>query len=355
MALLRYCLVALTSALCLCLVSWLGASLLYRGLGLSQRLETGSLASFAYFGRSEVAPVAYNRTPLIREAPQVIIIGGSNVVKLSAAEMSAHLGGMAVHNMAFSGSFIKDMGQAIDLVYEVVPRQAWSRITFAVGLWYGVFSSAEKASQIDQELLRYRLYERTHDGKVALRMPSSLLEPASIALRPVLLSAHAWDDVTTISSLVLAVLLNGTADAQDHPVTGNEALLWCLRRTFMTALANEAALAELQRFARLVSARGSRLVILDTPIPPWHAKAAPAFAYYQQRRTALFEELQRLPGVFYYDMQAFAADDDFIDCIHPDPRVARVWAGRLAEELRPIWRPASADPQSSVSKRASPP
>ena len=117
----------------------------YRGLGLDQQLDTGSRASDLVFGGLGASAVVYNRRPLIRNGPQVILIGSSNFQHYSPNAIASEMPGISASNMAVEGSNFGDFELVVNLAYEVLPPS--DKHTFVVGLWYGDFFAEDGVGQ----------------------------------------------------------------------------------------------------------------------------------------------------------------------------------------------------------------
>ena len=85
----------------------------------------------------------------------------------------------------------------------------------------------------------------------------------------------------------------------------------------------------LQRTIDGIVADGGRVVLVDLPIPPWHAQGAVLAGDYARRTAPLFSQLQTRPGVSVV-AAIDSAETDFSDEVHPKPRVTERWAQRLA-------------------------
>jgi hypothetical protein len=79
-----------------------------------------------------------------------------------------------------------------------------------------------------------------------------------------------------------------------------------------------------------ILAAGGRVVLVDMPIPRWHAQGSPLYADYAQRMASLLPALAAREGVAVLRLQG-DDDDDFSDEVHPKPRVTQRWAEALAE------------------------
>jgi hypothetical protein len=83
-----------------------------------------------------------------------------------------------------------------------------------------------------------------------------------------------------------------------------------------------------------ILAQGSKAVLVDLPIPHWHAERSPFYANYLSRKKTLLSVLQGKPGFRYLEMADQNKDVDFSDEVHPKPRVTPLWAAQVAALLQ---------------------
>lgn len=93
----------------------------------------------------------------------------------------------------------------------------------------------------------------------------------------------------------------------------------------------DAGFGDLVNLARRVSAAGSKLIVVDLPLPSWHANGVPYFQQYQRRKQPFIAELGKLDRVTYANMQKGFPDEEFYDSAHPRPKATWRWSERLTE------------------------
>ena len=74
---------------------------------------------------------------------------------------------------------------------------------------------------------------------------------------------------------------------------------------------------EITNLGKVVSSLGSRLVLVDMPIPKWHSDASPHFKYYQKVKTGYIKQMVLNKNTEYINLQNTLVDDDFYDMAHP--------------------------------------
>jgi hypothetical protein len=350
MALARFLVISALSMLILYGISVTVSAAAYRGLKLDQQLDTGSRASDLVFGSLGASAVVYNRRPLSRNGPQVILIGSSNFQHYPPNAIASEMQGVSASNMSVEGSDFADFDLVMNLAYEVLP--ASDKHTFVLGLWYGDFFAGDGVGHkaLKRELTRYGLYHKIDEDRAALKIPKSTLPVAVATLRPLIIMQRAWETVTTVSTSVVDDILG-----QSHPPTIDLAALdqaatpgpeekrvLIERRSADGNRVNDDVLAKLMPIAKRISDRGDRLVLVDLPLPQWHAEAVPAAIDYSRRKQPYFAEVLRLPGVYHVDMEGSATDEDFYDSVHLRPKACIELARRLARTIASLPNPSDA-------------
>jgi hypothetical protein len=79
-----------------------------------------------------------------------------------------------------------------------------------------------------------------------------------------------------------------------------------------------------------ILAQGSRVVLVDLPIPRWHAQRSPFYQDYLRHKNMLVSDLGGRDGFAYLELTGLNGDLEFSDEVHPKPRVTRQWAARVA-------------------------
>jgi hypothetical protein len=74
---------------------------------------------------------------------------------------------------------------------------------------------------------------------------------------------------------------------------------------------------EIINLGKIVSSLGSRLVLVDMPIPKWHSDASPHFKYYQKVKTGYIKQMLLNKNTEYINLQNTLVDDDFAEMAHP--------------------------------------
>ena len=322
----------------------LGSSLLLvPRASVGERLDAGRAGASLYLTEPKYVLMARDR--LNTSADKAILLGASNMLAgFKQVQVQALVPGLEVHNLSVGGSNISQLSQIVDLVREVQSPDARRRDTYVIGLWYGMFAADAARwhtpdrhagdTDIDIERYRYGFYRRTDAGPVA-NFGARGMELAATLIHPSLVLDRSARDATRSLRAFVAAKAPEITDAQRNAVVLSDEqrrkylAFW---RDYMggATTLDDAQFQALERMVERIVADGGRVILVDMPIPRWHADGAALSAEYQRRADALFARLRTRAGVAVLAMRDADADADFSDEVHPKPRVTPLWAQRLA-------------------------
>lgn len=296
------------------------------------------------------------RDRLASNDAKLLLLGASNTMAgFKQAEVQAEVPQLRVHNLAVGGSNISQISQIAELVREVQPPEARRQTHYVLGLWYGLFASDAARwhtpdrtagdTDLDIERYRYGFYRRTQSGSASL-LPHGALPVAVTLIHPYLVLDKLARDATVSLRAGLSGKSAALSDEQRNQrvVTPAEQQKYlAFWRDYMGSnqrLADE-QFERLLALVRRLSADGSSVLLVDLPIPSWHAHGSSLALQYRDRLAAALPGLTALPGVSFLPLAADARDSDFSDEVHPKPRVSPDWAARLGEAVRSTHTPIS--------------
>jgi hypothetical protein len=324
----------------------LGLSLLARATGGSQeRLDSARAGESLYL--TEPKYVFFSRSRLNTEADKVLVLGASNtLVGFKQRELQALLPDREVHNVSVSGSNITQLRQVVQLIQEVQTPAARRHDTFVLGLWYGTFA-ADRArwetpdrhpgdTDMDLERYRYGFYTRGERGAEPL-LPPSWLDTGALLVHPYLvLDALARDATQSVRERLSGKPRKLTDAERNERTIGPDERAGYLAfwRKYLGDVDHleDAPFRTLEATVDDIVRSGARVVLVDLPIPAWHAAGSPLYADYARRMKDLLPALDERDGV---SVVRLGGDDneDFSDEVHPKPRVTARWSQTLASAL----------------------
>lgn len=285
------------------------------------------------------------RSRLDTPVDKLLVLGASNaLVGFKQRELSELLPELEVHNISVGGSNITQLEQIVELVREVQTPEARRKNTFVLGLWYGVFASDEARwhtpdrhpgdTDIDIERYRYGFFRRGEAGAVAL-LPPRYLRAGAALIHPYLVADQLTRDLTQSLRERLQGKPKKLTDQErnarviSEPERREYLAFWRDYMGSVDSLSN-VGFERLERLVDTILADGGRVVLVDMPIPRWHAEGSPLHADYVRRMNELLPTLEAKSGVRVLQLRG-DDPDDFSDEVHPKPRVTRRWAEALAE------------------------
>ncbi len=312
-------------------------------LGLDSSRAEGTIFS------TDPKYVFLNRAAVRPDANRVVFAGASNTaVGFKQREVQELLPSVEVDNLSVGGSNMTQVAQIVELVQDLQSAPARRRTTFVIGIWYGMFvqdgfrwttpDRHNGDTDIDIERYRYGFYRRSESGPRQV-LPSGELSLGVTLIRPYLV----FDELSRVASKGFRQRLSGKplrrTDAERNASLVSEADRVSALKYWRTQMHSDGAIAEeqflvLRDLVARVLARGSKVVLVDLPIPHWHAERSPFYAHYLDRKQALLSVLEGKPGFSVLEMADENEDLDFSDEVHPKPRVTPHWAGQIAALLQ---------------------
>jgi hypothetical protein len=303
--------------------------------------------------------VFLNRAAVRPDAPRIVFVGASNSeVGFKQREVQPLLANAEVDSLCVGGSNMTQVAQVVDLVQELQDAAARRRTTFVIGIWYGMFTQDRTRwdtpdrhqgdTDIDIERYRYGFYRRGAEGPQPV-LPADELQLGVALIHPYLV----FDELSRRASATLRDRLFARpmtrTDAERNAAivseAGKEAAVkyWREHMHSTGSIADEQFLVLRDLMARILS-RGSRVVLVDLPIPRWHEERSPFYPEYVRHRDSLLSGLEASPGFAFLEMTDQDRDDDFSDEVHPKPHVTAQWARRVAVLLHAMGSDAGSEP-----------
>jgi hypothetical protein len=340
-------LVLLTFSLLIVYAVMLGISLAYAPPQRSASGMDTAQASRTLFA-TEPKYVFLNRGVLNSNRNKVLILGASNgVVGLKQDQLQRLVRGAEINNLSVGGSNVTQLLQIADLVHEVQSVEARRHNTFVIGSWFGLFVDDQLRwgksdrhfgdTDIDIERYRYGFFRRSNEGPVAV-LSSKWLAVGVLAIHPYLVIDKVARDAKKFVRQVVAGQAADLSAAERNAVTlgeqdKNRYLAFWDSYMGGSGKLSDAQFRAFDKLIEQIMAAGGRVIVVDLPLPPWHAQRSPYYAEYQRRTQQLFDELKSRRDIPIVRLKQDAADTDFSDEVHPIPKIAPLWAEQVATVL----------------------
>lgn len=333
-------------ALLLVYIALIGLSLLlYPRSTIWQAVDTARAGETVY--ETQAKYLIFSRSPLRTPGERVVFLGASNTgVGFPVAMVQRALRGAHVNNLAMNGANGTQIREAFDLARIAIPPASRARTVYVVGLWYGLFvadaikwphpAGQRTETEIDNQRYRYGFYYRTPAGPVEV-IPDTYFGQASLAIYPLVV----FEKVARVLSAPIRQRFLGAqpdrtaAERNAYVPTANDkrdkVRFW--HESFAgTTIAGE-QFAALQGIIDQAKADGSAVMLVDLPIPTWHAAAVPYDRRYAAMMQAFVVAQRGNPSVSYLSLRDMDDDSWFSDEVHPKPRIVTHWIARIAPAL----------------------
>ena len=317
--------------------------LLVTPVNQEEGLDSGLAASTIFM--TDPKYVFLNRAALRPGASRVVLVGASNTaVGFKQREVQALLPNVEVDNLSVGGSNMTQIAQIVDLVQDLQDSAARHRTTFVIGVWYGTFAEDKFRwntpdrhagdTDIDIERYRYGFYRRGENGPKQV-LPAKYLALGVVLIHPFLV----FDELSRRASQAVRDRLFGRAPTRTDAQRDASVVTAQQKEAALTywheQMHNDGPIAEeqfvvLRNLIDRILAQGSKIVLVDLPIPRWHADRSPYYQEYERHKKALLSELGVRDGFAYLGMPDLNTDLEFSDEVHPKPRITRLWAAHVA-------------------------
>ena len=337
---------------------WILMAVAYQDPHAQTGLNTGSASRTLYM--TEPKYVFLNRSALANDTPRAIFIGASNtVVGFKQPEVASLVHGLEIDNLGVGGANITEMEQVFDLVEQIQDESARANTTYVISIWYGEFfenrakwfSSERVAGDTDVNIEEYRygFYRRTGAGPVAV-LPPRYLNLEVEAIRPFL----ALDRISRELSGTARHFIHGKAPEDEQTPEAvirrrNAAVLTEAEKKddlsyWKTQMLGRESISEeqvnvLRELIGRILASGSKVLLVDLPIPKWHKLGSPIYSSYIQQRDAVVNEFRGRAGFVFFDMSEKDDESEFSDEVHPKPAIAPQWASTVVGPLLDLAHP----------------
>ncbi|MBC7952323.1 MAG: hypothetical protein H7Z12_10975 [Rhodospirillaceae bacterium] len=240
----------------------------------------------------------------------VFFVGASNIGDLAVDDVQSFhaLPHRDVHNLTRGAMRVPEMeGLAAYLAEQIAPA-ARQRAVVIVGLWYGTFVTVRPGADTDRDWHVSML--PFHAGRAVLNagrtiVLSNLKHAVYTAMPPKRERSRPPEPARLLPEQALAKFAAAYEKVDPDSLEHFAAMVSGLRRAHM------------------------RVLLVDMPLPRWHAEASPLAAEYARLKAPMLERLKADPGVAYLDLTSHSDPADFRDATHPQPATLIEWADAI--------------------------
>jgi hypothetical protein len=309
-------------------------------------LETRQAPSTLYMTQPKYFFLA--RTALKSEADRLIVLGASNAMSgFRLDELQPLVPNLEASNVAIGGANITEIRQSFEMIRAVQSPEALKRTTYVIGIWYGVFvpdalkwnTSDRHAGEtdLDIERLRYGFYRWSADGPIQV-LPTEDLELGLVLIHPYLALDKLVRDLTDNLRSSFLKMKPAMTDAERNAIVvtpGDQArylALWKSQFGDLPAVPKE-QFEVLTALVDDILDGGGKVLVADLPIPSWLARQSSLNRSYNALKNDWLSQMSGRKGFSFVEMQNAFPDGEFVDEVHPKPRVTREWSRLLASSI----------------------
>ncbi|MEO5345963.1 MAG: hypothetical protein H7834_06255 [Magnetococcus sp. YQC-9] len=279
--------------------------------------------------------VAHGVAEINSDVKNIFLIGSSNVREgFRPTILNQRLSDFTTSNFAIGASNIAQLYETVGLVNHFLTPAGRQNAVYVVGIWYGQFVSNNKRwgpsgkTDLDNELQKFRLFT-VNDFELYPRVfMSHEVEVGYIRLFLPLIAAKRF--MVYARSLPIRMPYKGKID---DVFKAESKKFW---HDYMGTVDDSVDVEQfeyLHKMASLIDKVGSKLILVDMPIPNWHKNASAHNTDYQNRVLWRIEKLAKERQIAYLDMRSLETDGDFYDSAHPTSQAAQYWSASLSHMI----------------------
>lgn len=305
--------------------------------------------------------VLMGRKTLADVSKKIILIGASTVrAGFRPNKLASQFPDYDIHNLSIGASNFTEIKQVMELAHETISKKVRHETIYVIGIWYGGLIDDKLhwengKTDLDIEKLRFGLYQ-TVEGEIKPKYSPIITSILIKILRPFLFIDRLI--YVNINTLIIELkykgmlLLKGARFEGAAPfnkevdlnlVVVDEVEKRRALKYWADHLGNNVndsslfveQLTVLNDMVKFLKENGGKLVLVDLPIPKWHADRSLYFHEYQKRKLPYIKKITSHDQVSYINLQNELNDNnDYYDSAHPKPMVIEKWNKKLSFKLK---------------------
>lgn len=292
----------------------------------------------------------FNITRLNIEKKNIILLGASDVRDaFRPSLLNPYFINYNVHNVSIGASNITSISQIIDFINDTIPKKYHKNTIFVFGSTCFDYENNQRRwhltngnTDLTLEALRFWLY-KWQNRRLIPTLHEPLFTYVTFLLRPYLLVNKLYVDFKILAdSLIDRVSYYQANHIKNKSATNSQKKIehalehWQNNFGPITHDFYHEQFRALLKMAEKINQHGEKLIIVDMPLPQWHAHISPYFVAYQLQKTKYFTQLIKMPNVYYINLQNFNDNSGFLDSAHPNPTYAKILSIALVHRLKSI-------------------
>jgi hypothetical protein len=290
--------------------------------------------------------IVWNRDSLKRSTSKIILVGGSNLRKAIKMDIvRSKIRDIDVHNLSVGGMNITQAVHVIDLAYEMIPKPNFEKTTIVLALSYALFVHDKhrwqkieglKDSRVATEMIKIGLYQKVN-GTLQPNIQPKYIPLLANFLRPFFTMAYAKSKLTKFIKRKLTLPRKHIDQNWSNLIIQNNAFkYWTEYMGSDNSTLNLEQFIKLKKLIASIRKKGSRVIIVDMPLPQWHMDRSAFFQEYQKIKDSYFGRKQ--PNLLESYINFYDQNDikEFADSGHLNQNGALNFSRRLGQELGKI-------------------
>ncbi len=309
----------------------------------NNRLVLGKLKSNIFLNDAQNILLGFWVTK--HESKRIIIIGGSNALRINPAVMQKALPDFTINLAAVRNSNITQLRDIVYVVRKSSPGSLKGTI-FIIGVCFATFFNDNASGGhvlyenknltfLEAEGLRYGLY-KLRDNKLELVLAPRMMPLAVHLLRPFLLCDLVFYDLKSYydnSFASLHAVQKKPQDLKGEEFKQASLAEWRDSLGNIRDFAEDGIMSDFVTLCKEIEKSGASVVIVDLPSAPWMQNESEYYKKYTLKRLLYLDEDRIIPRLRYVNLATLLppiTDGDFVDSVHPTKEEGEMWSKAIA-------------------------
>ncbi len=268
-----------------------------------------------------------------QDKKQIFLIGGSNVgIGFRPEELEQYYEGYRINNLANSSANNSTNEKIMDIIISAVPEESLKKSIFVIGVWYACMVEDRLRWNERSDIQTFNMFSLYKENGPLIEpvYPKQLYPYISYLMRPAYLLLNVFSPLIGRDVIWGGRSLFNQNKHIEYPLI-DEAYKKATFEFWDSYMSSNGIISQeqflvLERICKKATSTGARVIIVDMPIPNWHAEGSIYYNNYRNMRKNYYARMKKIPGVTYIDLQQKVPESSFDGSVHPRIEATKEWS-----------------------------